>query len=661
MIKHGANDAATYGQLLEWDDHEDAFVWLATRKQFQPGEGLAILEVQERLLNFLVECCRSLLHNIPTDKLTSDDAYPILPEPHVKTDRETNGFNSLLAMKSEAPYRVPAKLDLARIESVLEARRSAAEDHLWTLREDPAYFHEVLLENKEHRQEMILDSCGDKHPVFHPLRQEIFWARLAGCVSVDAFIPLEVFSELHSQARALRAIHTKHAKSISITKDLPADLLAAILKFQHYLLQAAKGYQDQLKKQVFASPPWRKHFFREPPPDEVTSIIHVSSKPSMKLNDVERRLMWLFRTLWEDGFDLKCIGLPLLVDELGRLVEKDPSASELLSAQIASAVGDLSIIAQCLGQLDSYLPWARGFAHNLVDQGKGIEKEYDTRASLWDTIPTSFSDRNMKLSRRNPGTLVNPAGGKFAYPVEKKRTKENVEALRQAEKNLDEVWSAVDRIVYAKCGSLQGTAIHRLLSQPHRTLQRTPEWVDPPSSGAKQTREPVLDPSLASLYKPLSTIYIGELGPASSAPKVSSTQSKTKTKTRAHASSNDAVEEEPTPAVTLDLQQPEIPSIPVDALALKVFRTIFFNPAVTSSPGEVSWTDFLHAMTSTGLFAAEKLYGSVWQFTNLDGLRIQFHEPHPKAKMPFTTARRFGRRLNRSFGWEGSCFVLKGK
>ncbi|ROV86853.1 hypothetical protein VMCG_10877 [Cytospora schulzeri] len=71
--------------------------------------------------------------------------------------------------------------------------------------------------------------------------------------------------------------------------------------------------------------------------------------------------------------------------------------------------------------------------------------------------------------------------------------------------------------------------------------------------------------------------------------------------------------------------------------------------------------DFLHALTCTG-FTAEKLYGSVWQFrpTALDVERsIQFHQPHPRGKIPLRIARRHGRRLNRAYGWFGGMFVLK--
>lgn len=78
----------------------------------------------------------------------------------------------------------------------------------------------------------------------------------------------------------------------------------------------------------------------------------------------------------------------------------------------------------------------------------------------------------------------------------------------------------------------------------------------------------------------------------------------------------------------------------------------------------MSWNDFLYALTSTGMFAAEKLYGSVWQFQRVDGVdqsRIQFHEPHPRGKIPFVVARQHGRRPNRAYGWVGDMFVLRAK
>jgi hypothetical protein len=165
-----------------------------------------------------------------------------------------------------------------------------------------------------------------------------------------------------------------------------------------------------------------------------------------------------------------------------------------------------------------------------------------------------------------------------------------------------------------------------------------------------------------AIYKPLSTLYF-ELG-ASPASSVAAQQPKAKVKTRGAATASEPQPTQPqqlADAVT-NLTLGQQPTFFVDSRALKVFRTLFFHAAVTSTPGEVSWHDFLHAMTSTGL-QAEKLYGSVWHFqpSRLDvERRIQFHEPHGSAaKIPFTHARWIGRRLARAYGWFGGMFALK--
>ena len=267
MILNGFNEnTREYGKLLSWNDHPDAFDWMFKQIQFLPGEGLVIMEAQARLLNFLVQCCLQLLHEIPESNLTSD-SFPVLPEPQLKPESEITGFESLGVIASEAPYRVPAQLDLSRIEWLLAAKASAAEDHLWALREDPGYFTRTLLELEEHRQEMLKDLHGKDHPVRSHGRQGILWARIIGTALSNAYYELEFFSELSNQAKNLISLQRKYADDISPSKDLPGDYLEALLRFQFYLNQGAKGPLSNLKHAAVASPPLRRHFVRQPPPN----------------------------------------------------------------------------------------------------------------------------------------------------------------------------------------------------------------------------------------------------------------------------------------------------------------------------------------------------------------------------------------------------------
>ena len=102
--------------------------------------------------------------------------------------------------------------------------------------------------------------------------------------------------------------------------------------------------------------------------------------------------------------------------------------------------------------------------------------------------------------------------------------------------------------------------------------------------------------------------------------------------------------------------------IAVDKRALKVFKTLFFVSSASSQPGEIPWTDFVHALVAVG-FTAQKLYGSAWQFVpqgeRAAGKPIQFHDPHPSNKLDFNVARGFGRSLNKHYGCNARVFVLE--
>ncbi|CAG7937538.1 unnamed protein product [Penicillium salamii] len=652
MILNGViGNSREYGRLVSWHDEPDAFHWMATQKQFIPGEGLIILEAQERLLNFLVQCALDILHEIPKETAISD-TFPILDEPRLKTESKISGFESLGVMAAEAPYRVPAKLDLSRVESLLTARASAAEDHLWALREDPEYFSRVILEAKDHRQEMLKDTAGGSHPVFRYGQHDIIWSRIICRVVSRAYLEVEMFSELSIQARNLVLLEKKYAGQITPSEDLPEEYQSALIRFRYYVDRFVKEPLGQLKHGVVASPPLRKFFSREPPPDPYSSKIVTISKPGLKKDKIETHLLWLLRILWEDGNDLFLASMNVVVDELERLLQSEPRAREMLSPFINSLVGDLSILSQTLNQLDLYQPWARAWDNELAECEEELKDHYAQRTKSWSLMLGPITERGLSM---RAAKLVDPKGGRFTYPIHKRRSKENVEALRTAEGNLDAFWAAIDQLVNAKAGDLRDTAVYSLFSQP-RILQRTREWVEPERPlSATLTHDKKAEAYDWALYLPISSTYY-EASPKS----WSATQPKTKIKTRGKAhpaqDTEAGIPQKPDP---VDIQ----PTFSVDARALKVFRTIFFNPATTSTPGEIPWNDFLHSMASVG-FMAMKLYGSVWQFqpTKLDVERsIQFHEPHPRGKLPFTTARRFGRRLNRAYGWFGEMFVLEEK
>lgn len=611
------------------------------------GEGLLILEFQERLLEFLVDCCQAILHDIPLDQMTSNK-FAIQPEPPLKESLDATGFSTLNIMAKEAPYRPPARLDLQKIESLLSARTARAEDHIWSLREDPSYFAETVLDMKEHLLYV--------HFTAKSTLDDLIMARVISSVLVESFSQLESFTELRRQTTHLRELSRKYAPELSPQKDLPEEYLATLLKFRHYLNHVMKGALNQLRMSAAVSPPLRAFFIRNDPRSAKSSTIKFVPTTAVQKDKVAQQLIWLLQTLWEDGHDLFLCRITSVIDELDRLLKAEPRALELVSPYIAMLIGELSITGECLRQLEIFQPWANGFEQALVEREKGIKKEFKEHTGVWSRVLETLKEQNVISIQQ----LGDPSGGKFQYPVGKRQNKQNIDILRRSEANLDTFWNAVDDMLYRKAGNLNGTAYRQVLSQP-RYLQRTPQWVEPAAKKKDMSNqnngsyEYVLPLPFSRLFQ--------ETGPDLSArtEALALGAGKIKVKSRGMPGAESIDENDtappPPPGNLADVQ----PSFKVDSRALKVFRTVFFDPAANTTAGEVAWRDFLHAMDSTG-FTAQKLYGSVWHFqpTKLDVERsIQFHEPHPRGKIPFLVARRHGRRLSRAYGWQGTMFVLK--
>ena len=373
-------------------------------------------------------------------------------------------------------------------------------------------------------------------------------------------------------------------------------------------------------------------------------------KPGIKFEKSEGQLIWLLRSLLDEGVTLLPSTMAVLVDELERSLQAEHRVGELISPYLNTVLGDLFITAQCANQLELFQPWARTWSSETFKRAEKFKNEFSQRDLAWQNMLVGLHEGSVAIRAADLGE---PTGGKFTYPIHKRRTRENLDALRKAECSLDAFWAVIDQLLIEKGGSIRDTAVYRFISQP-RLLQRTQEWSEIdnplPANLAPHFAEESND---NDRYEPISSYHSETLEPQNDA------RPKEKIKTRGNRGS---AQERTTHEITQEANSVgNRLRLFVDARALKVFRTIFYNPAVASSPGEIAWNDFLHAMVSAG-FAAMKTYGSVWQFRPMEigpKRNIQFHEPHPRGKLPCAIARRFGRRLTRAYGWTGGIFLLK--
>ncbi|KAK5627741.1 hypothetical protein RRF57_003456 [Xylaria bambusicola] len=351
MAFTGRRSPETYGELISWDDEPDACYWTVKRSVVHPGEGLRILEIQSRLYQFLVDIVRAILHDMSLESLT-DPTLPVQPEPPtISANSKTSAL--LATVKLESSYRLPARLDISRLKSFIESKLSEAEDHFWALREDPAYFTMNIQEWKEHRQEELTDLDGYPHSI-HQSGSEDFWNRVIGNTTLTALQQVEVWNILLQKAAHLAELQTRKYPDdgLKFEEDLPPDYAMAFHKLHNHLVHFQKFPIDLLKTGWVASPPMRPYWRRRPPPDATSNKIAAIYLGNIKKGGPEAEMLWILQTLFDDEQTF-LVGLSVLIDEFERLM-KNPAASGLVSAWVADKISHLSVLSECLRQLELF-------------------------------------------------------------------------------------------------------------------------------------------------------------------------------------------------------------------------------------------------------------------------------------------------------------------
>ncbi|KAF4628292.1 hypothetical protein G7Y89_g9859 [Cudoniella acicularis] len=216
--------------------------------QFSPGDGVKVFELQEKIYPFLIKCCELILHDLVESGSLFDEQFPIVSETAAAMESPsavTEILPSLASISAEAPYRLPADLDLEHLRGILATRLSAAEDHLvinlllcntlnsifqWAFREDPGCFADTIIDWSEHRNDRLLDTLGNPYPT-GPHTTE-FWERVIRNAIADAYSGFETCSLLHRNINRLCELKKKYEKKTSYDQQLPEEYLIAILKFK---------------------------------------------------------------------------------------------------------------------------------------------------------------------------------------------------------------------------------------------------------------------------------------------------------------------------------------------------------------------------------------------------------------------------------------------
>ena len=628
MLMVGQKSASTYGHLVSWYEGDaDAVPDFSNGAGVQPGEGLLTLEVQERKLGFLRSCAEAILQDLPLH----DTSIPVQPSPatFVTNGLENSEWPSLSKEILEAPYSVPDQYDVERLHSFVSAKVDEAVDHIWLLREDPSYFQDTVRDWSEHRLERILSVNGKTHQT---LRSDNFWERVLRNVVYDAYSSLVIWDQLSKLADQLNILRMQNLNRIQNAAPISQEYKEALCHFSYVLDQMTRLPIQYYKIGMPASPPLRCHFLPLQDPNTKKRSVMRNNTSYMKEDAL---LGALGRLLFEDQVFL--YGLENVLDEIERMVRSNGRNRERVSSWVPRILSDLSLLAELRRQMGLLNPGpVRQKAISIEEQGK----EFSGRMRLFFRIFKTFNKAMMGMTLVGSGTPLS----KFNYPSEKILNATITKQLQQSEGNLDSFWEEVDKQFH----TLGGEDLHSLLTGilPPRELRRTPDWEEP---DRKAETEETATQSLSSRVALIELEARSEKTISSEAP----VQRSQKIKTRGTASESVPIDD-PTDGPLV--YQP--PKLQVSKRGFKVFSTLFHSPSVEGLPGDVPWSEFLSAMASVG-FSIKALDGSAWVFephSELLRRSIIFHEPHPGSKIPFQTARRFGRRLERAYGWTRDSF-----
>ncbi|KAK6603053.1 hypothetical protein H4I96_05821 [Botrytis cinerea] len=540
----------TYGRLVSWEEDNAAADLMLTKRQFSPGDGLKAFELQEKIYPFLTRCCELILHDFAESGALLDASIPTA------------------IASAEAPYRLPANIDFEDLRETFEARLSEAESYLFDLREDPEIFADAVNDWSEHRNDALLDTNGDPHPT-GPHTQD-FWAA-----------SYETYFLLHEQAALLCTLMEKYKDEISYNEQLPKEYLIAILKLKELLKISTQAPINHLQN-IQSSPPLRHHFTRAP---QAPGTISMHITPKDESNPFFHKLWFLLLILW-DREKTRFIWINQYQERKN------------LSSYVLHRFSDLAMLSVALEQIGNYRPWAATFD----DEFNNNHQEEVHKITMKDLTFNTRYIKYMDSVLRGIVPYCMPGDGKFEYPADQKRTKQNTEQMILAEKNLDFFWDKFD----ANWKKLTRRSIdacfggHPPINM--REIERTPAWVEP-----LQTKATPQSQRNTSAQK---CAHDEENN------KNQKKTKKKKSKTRKFSQPSTQTEAQPEnlePELNAELPNVEEPKVKIPHHLMRILNT-FFQPGKNNIPGDVPWVVFLKAIVEMGV-AAQNLYNSFRQFT----------------------------------------------
>jgi hypothetical protein len=643
----------SYGQIALARDVGGARKFLLRGQGVRLVKGILILQIQIAIYSFLARCGDIML-STPHEP-SAPKSINIRKKAVSGSRISEHGFRSIKDDARKSPFAFPAPVDLSSLRALVYAKLADLEDHVWALRSDPGYFEEVWNSHYENRPEMIRAFDGQRHPLNSGHREFAILSSVVRDVVTNSFSALSAFQEVAGKIEKLDAAFKRPLDRSGEEEDAAETLASLFLELRIVLWDITNQLRQTLAISFITTPGLRKFWFRT----NFAPISHINIPFSYRRTVVDkspvtRRLFDIIKDIIDmASMDFRFSDFYDCVLRFEDLMEEEPEAKQYISPYVASLLSHFSVAAECTRQLRLCHPWS-------------IASDEDIEKMIWQD-PFALMMRPTPMDPmleiwnydQTITQLSDPTDGRFKHPLDKPRTRKTVLQMRAAEDNLERFWIAMDKFTRRKTGKTWFELLEHDISSRH-CYRRTEPWTN--TAKMKSPRSHEERTSLVSAYVPIEEwahdVSLDVTG------NFKRLDIKEKQKTR-----RDREPSAPTQDCT-PTQVPEVRGLPdesvnsakylVDQRSLKVFSSLFYTPGARHIPGEIPWTEFLHAMVEVG-FSVVSLPGSAWHFARdaNNSESIQIHEPHPNSKLSFIQLRRIGHRLADKYGWTGDMFQLK--
>lgn len=417
--------------------------------------------MQKDILAFLLTCARRILSDKSDEALLDAPVQDVLSHIHSVGDggKDYTSFADVLLM---APYEGWDSMNFSRLQGYADGAHAKHKNHVWALREDPQYFADTVCDHWNHLASLVPSTCNCHKSGYLLTREHA--NKQVGVVISDSYLMLHGWGYLSAELTNLDKLQREGAlKQEQARVILQTEIIAKFLG--HRLL-------GEIFKDSRAAPLCRKLLCKDCDANTYTQVsgIKVAQKEVLDLfavfrplTDPEKRdTYWEWPSLASD-----------ILESADRLLLRSAIARKMITSRILGNLTDLSIITECVRQ-------TRLWSHSPEVVTRKVSG-CGCKIPLQDEDSLDFFAWNQSLEGEDfnpPLELTIVFNNQISYPEHEVRSQDTVEALRTAEQNLNDFWSAIDAHYEEKTGLAQHEAMRSCLEKSGEMHRISPRIED---------------------------------------------------------------------------------------------------------------------------------------------------------------------------------------